>query len=127
MPNFPGSSNSIPSCDPPYPANICKNGAILIETDNCGTTFNIMGDIHIAAVVLIEKVLEESKRVISPLTGKREDHYGAVTFIFMENQLMDVEPAKKEYPKYNLKAEDRSDVLRFIDVLKSVIKMKAFW
>jgi hypothetical protein len=128
MANFPGSWNSMPWADPPYSMFIRKDGKVLIETDNCGIIFKILGNVHTAAVLLLEKILEDNKRVISPLTGKREDRWGAVTFIFMDNQLVDVEPSqKKAYPAFNIKAEDRPEVFTFINALKSVIKMKAFW
>lgn len=127
MANFPFANYTIPSADPPYPVTIRRNGAIVIETDNCGIAFTVIGDKHSAAVGLLQHAMDNVARVSSPASFNHRE--GAFDFIVKDKKIVDCEHYFTERifgPSCPSLVEKRNEVFEIIGIIKSLLKMKVF-
>lgn len=129
MANYPGSMGTLPSADPPYRVCISKEGTILIETDNVGRTFKIIGDKYLAAQALLETVIVDGSKWRN-ITGEGPVDYrmGAFKFIFQDSKLIDIgHYYTSEACIYTPSLiEKRPEVFELIELMKTMIKLKAF-
>jgi hypothetical protein len=124
MANIPGMTTGLPSADPPYPVRVGGHDG-RIETDNCGVKFEVIGNKYIAAAALLELGMYEGGRVINQDDYKWRE--GAFNFIFKGHKIVDVAPYYDFVdPYFELSPEKRPEVLEMIDLMKSILKMKAF-
>lgn len=129
MANLPYNKWSIPWADPPISFRLYKGNELLLESDDCGSTFNMVGDVHSVAMACIERATERIKDVSNSSFRHRD---GAIRFIVEDRQIVKAEPEFQEYiPNTTNHPEARPQVLELIEVinksLQSMMKMKAFW
>lgn len=99
-----------------YRCDIAKDGIVVLETDNLGYLFNVVGDKYSAASRLLERSLELKSFIKEDRCDLAES---AIGFHYRDNKLVDV---SLRYSK-----EDRPEVFEIIAILKSMISLKAYW
>src|SRR5574338_108513 len=127
MANLPFNKYSIPWADPPISVRLYKKDELLLETDDCGVKFNIVGDVHSVAMACIERAIDRIKDVSNNNFRHRD---GAIRFIVENRQIIRAEPEFQErIPHAKHMPEDRPEVLELIEVinksLQSMMKMNA--
>ena len=116
MPNIPGLMYRLPSCDSTYRCDIAKDGVVILETDNHGLMFNVVGDKFSVANKLLEDVLYRNSWLI---TKNCLMNASAISFKFQDHKLVEVFPRNRP--------EDRPQVLEIVSILKTMISLKVYW
>lgn len=112
--------------------NVQRDGIDVFYTDYSGLDIRVVGDMHVAAIALLDYSIKHLKNYGYMFGNKDKTDFthriGAFDFKIVDRKIVDVEPHfKVPIPHFAHAPEDRLEVFELIKLMKSTLKMKMFW